>query len=43
VGIVAPLIGAAIADAFGLWSIFPLAVLLIGVGFLLLKYGVSNE
>lgn len=43
VGIIAPLIGAAIADAFGLRSIFPLAVLLIGVGFLLLKYGVSNE
>jgi MFS family permease len=43
VGIIAPLIGAAIADAFGLWSIFPLAVLLIGIGFLLLKYGVSTE
>jgi FSR family fosmidomycin resistance protein-like MFS transporter len=43
VGIIAPLIGAAIADAFGLWSIFPLAVLLIGIGFLILKYGVSTE
>jgi MFS family permease len=43
VGIIAPLIGAAIADTFGLWSIFPLAIALIGVGFLLLKYGVSNE
>jgi MFS family permease len=43
VGIIAPLIGASIANAFGLWSIFPLAVLLIGIGFLLLKYGVAPE
>jgi MFS family permease len=43
VGIVAPLIGAAVADAFGLWSIFPVAILLIGMGFLLLKYGVATE
>ncbi|MCW4040339.1 MAG: MFS transporter [Candidatus Bathyarchaeota archaeon] len=43
VGIVAPLIGATIADVFGLWSIFPAAILLIGIGFLLLKYGVSSE
>jgi MFS family permease len=43
VGIIAPLIGASIADAFGLWNIFPLVILLIGISFLLLKYGVAPE